>query len=44
MKKPTIIFIGGINGAGKSSIRDKQLNIDENSINIDLIKYPSSLK
>lgn len=44
MKKPTIIFIGGINGAGKSSIRDKQLNIDENSINIDPDKISKQFK
>lgn len=44
MKNPTIIFIGGINGAGKSSIRDKQLNIDENYINIDPDKLSKQFK
>lgn len=44
MKNPKIIFIGGINGAGKSSIRDKHLDIDENSINIDPDKLSKQFK
>lgn len=44
MKNPKIIFIGGINGAGKSSIRDKHLNIDENSANIDPDKLSKQFK
>lgn len=44
MKNPTIIFIGGINGAGKSSIRDKHLDIDESFINIDPDKLSKQFK
>lgn len=44
MKNPTIIFIGGINGAGKSSIRDKQLSIDEKFVNIDPDKLSKQFK
>lgn len=44
MNNPKIIFIGGINGAGKSSLRDNHLNIDENWVVIDPDKISRQLK
>lgn len=44
MNNPKIIFIGGINGAGKSSLRDNHLNIDENWVVIDPDKISRQFK